>query len=315
MSAGRETYTSLKTHFGDLIGQPGFTDATLGSFFDRSLGQRYQLILAELPNHKTQPPPQTASTVADQQYYHNPPGVSNVEAVTVTVGSLVIPLTVVNSQVEWDRLNEVSISGAYPQHYFPRRDDFGIWPIPGGVYTLTVNYHLRDRSLTTADYTTGTCSVTNNSQTVTGSGTTWTSAMVGRWFKFNTNGYWYRVSAFTSTTEITLESVYEGPTAAGGTYLIGESPEIPEEGHICLVDGVTADYYSGPRKDRDQSTWFENKFWTGDGKNFQRDIKTAVGGVLGLKRRYASRSDSRLIKRRRKSTPSLTDKLFATTLS
>ena len=76
-----------------------------------------------------QDPPQTASTVADQQFYHYPPNVyPPIVSATLTTGGVDYPLTTINSQREWDKLNEVSFSGsAIPQFIFPRRDDFGIW--------------------------------------------------------------------------------------------------------------------------------------------------------------------------------------------
>src|SRR3990167_9340018 len=178
----RWTYTDLKTDFLDNTGNPGSTDTTLVAFFDRNLGPKYQLILAELADHKTQPPPKTASTVADQQYYHYPPDVVDIENVTVTVGSQKFPMDTVNSQSRWNWLNTLTYTGSIPEFIFPRRDDFGIWPIPSGANTITFDYHARDRNLTTADYTAGTVAVTLNSTTITGTDTTFTAAMVGRWF-------------------------------------------------------------------------------------------------------------------------------------
>lgn len=73
---------------------------------------------------------------------------------------------------------------------------------------------------TVAPYETGTVSVTNNSTTVTGSGTTFTSAMVGRKIRVNTDNAYYRISAFVSATEITLEAPYQGSTDSGLSYSI-----------------------------------------------------------------------------------------------
>ena len=67
-------------------------------------------------------------------------------------------------------------------------------------------------------YTTGTVSVTNRSATVTGSGTTWTSSMVGQtiWL----SGINYVITAFGSTTSLTIEAAFDGLTASGLTYAI-----------------------------------------------------------------------------------------------
>lgn len=82
-------------------------------------------------------------------------------------------------------------------------------------------YLMTDGSITTvAPYTTGTVTVTNNSKTVTGSGTTFTSAMVGRKFRVDSENAYYRIGAYVSATEITLEVVYQGDTDSALTYSI-----------------------------------------------------------------------------------------------
>lgn len=78
------------------------------------------------------------------------------------------------------------------------------------------------------DYTTGTVTVDVTTGLVTGSGTTFTSAMVGRGFKANGHTKWYRVKTFTNTTSIVIEDDYDdvtsaytgGAIAGGATYTI-----------------------------------------------------------------------------------------------
>lgn len=74
------------------------------------------------------------------------------------------------------------------------------------------------------DYTTGTVSVAATTGVVTGSGTTFTAAMVGKGFKATGHSTWYRVKTYTSATEIVIEddkddttSAYTGGVIAGGT--------------------------------------------------------------------------------------------------
>ena len=69
-------------------------------------------------------------------------------------------------------------------------------------------------------YDTGTVTCTTDSATVTGDSTTFTSAMVGRLFKVDDEESYYEISAYVSTTEITLSSTYIGTTAAGSSYNI-----------------------------------------------------------------------------------------------
>ena len=74
------------------------------------------------------------------------------------------------------------------------------------------------------DYTTGTVTITNTTGAVVGSGTTFTSAMVGQPFQAVGHTKWYRVGTFTDTTHITIVNDtdddvagYDGGDIAGGT--------------------------------------------------------------------------------------------------
>jgi len=66
-------------------------------------------------------------------------------------------------------------------------------------------------------YSTGTVTINNGSTGLVGSGTTWTSAMIGRYVLLD--GSWYEITAFTDTTHITI-STYEGTNLAGSVYVI-----------------------------------------------------------------------------------------------
>ncbi len=74
------------------------------------------------------------------------------------------------------------------------------------------------------DYTTGTVTVTATTGAVTGSGTTFTSAMVGCGFKADGHTKWYRVKSYASSTSIVIEndsddetSAYDGGSISGGS--------------------------------------------------------------------------------------------------
>jgi hypothetical protein len=293
----RLTYTSMKNMFLDATNNSGSSDTTLSAFFKRQLGAKYQLALAELQMYKTQKST-TDTTVTNQQYYKNPVDLVAFENVTVTVGSIAYTLQAVSSQSMWNKINQTLISTTtIPQFYFPRRDDFGIWPIPqSDSYTINEYYLYRQRDLTQDDYTTGTVTLTNGSTTVTGSGTTFTAGMVNRWIQATDDGYWYRIASYTSTTELTLDRKFMGTTGSGLSFTIGETPEIPEEGHDILVWGVLSDYYGMFKKDSSAQIWWNNMFWTGDGQNGDRTGRNIQGGLIGLRNRYASRDNSGVIK-------------------
>jgi hypothetical protein len=74
----------------------------------------------------------------------------------------------------------------------------------------------------TNQYTTGTIAVTNGNNTITGTGTTFTAGMVGRYILIG--DFWYKITTFTSTTSIAVggTTAYSGPTASGIGYIIAD---------------------------------------------------------------------------------------------
>ncbi len=78
------------------------------------------------------------------------------------------------------------------------------------------------------DYTTGTVEIAATTGVVTGTGTTFTTAMVGKGFKATGHTKWYRVKQRNSNTEIVIEndsddetSAYDGGAiSAGATYVL-----------------------------------------------------------------------------------------------
>lgn len=258
------------------------------------------------------------------QYYPYPQGEVQIEGMYITIGSVNYPLQCITSRFDWEQLNAIQIqASAIPQFYFPRRDDFGIWPTPQTVYTGNMSYRYRDRNLSVADYTgPGTIVLTQGSATVVGTSTSFTPAMVGRWLVVTDptipgQGYWNRVVGYTSATVIQLYQPWTAATTSAiSLYTIGETPEIPEEGHTILAAGTTADYYGGMQKDPDNYTMFDNIFWTGNPKNGKRTMgdKELTGGLLGLRDKYVDRDDRHLIKRKPRLNP-LQYKVWATSLS
>jgi hypothetical protein len=69
-------------------------------------------------------------------------------------------------------------------------------------------------------YSDGTVTMTTGSTTVTGSGTTWTSAMVGRQLYLDGIGPYYTITAVGGVGSLTLDRVWAGTTAAGLSYEI-----------------------------------------------------------------------------------------------
>src|SRR3990167_8851115 len=77
---------------------------------------------------------------------------------------------------------------------------------------VNVNWkHLeRDGEIVTVpNYTTGTCTITNGSRTVTFSGSALTSVMQGRYFKSANGSNWYRIVSVPTASSIVLASAIQ----------------------------------------------------------------------------------------------------------
>ena len=287
--------------FQDFLSNTGLASSTsVIQFFNIHLQTRCQDALAAFSSWKNQQT-QSTNTAVGQQYYSYPPGVINVESATIQQGTIVYPIKVVNSQEEWNYINQYpNTNTMIPQFIFPRQYDFGVWPVPNATHALTLNFIYTTPPLNVADYTSGTVTVTSNSQSVTSSGAVFTANMIGRYFVLtdasgNPTDYWYKITGVNySTNVLTLQSYYEGTTAASQKYLIGQVPELPDEAHILLSWGVTSDWFAS-RGNTDKSTNFNNLYYTGDMTNAQRMGKNILGGIIGLRERYAQRADKKVV--------------------
>lgn len=213
----------------------------------------YKELLAAFVTEQTERV-QTALTVAGQRAYTLPPDYLIMNDVTVTVGTTKYSPTLEDSLDYWNALTAQDQQAAYPTRAFIR-PKFGVRgaeiefdPIPSTAgYTITISYGATDRDMATDKYTAGTVTVTGGSRTLTGSGTTFTAAMVGRYFRAggeSSDGQWYRISAFNSTTDLTLETTYEGSTQAGLSYEIAQAFALPEEMQILPMHYALCEYFS-----------------------------------------------------------------------
>lgn len=294
----RETYgTLLQTSQDYCVDDKTSSMTNLSStktFLKKEINKTVRFIHSRVRNYKTQALPSTMSTVADQIYYSYPPNIDSIESATMTVGSIAYPLVTVDSQQEWNNLQQITIAAStIPKYIFPRKYDFGIFPTPSAAYTVTLVPNTMPSDMSADDYTTGTVATTQNSQTVTGSSTTFTAAMVGRYFSGAdsdgiANGSWYRISAFGSTTSLTLQSVFEETALSGAKYIIGESPEIPVELHELIPYRVAGTYQLTRRSNPTKAQPFFNMFFTGDPANGNRSGRIE-GGLIGAIQRYKAK--------------------------
>ncbi len=88
---------------------------------------------------------------------------------------------------------------------------------------------------TIAKYTTGTVTVTNASATVTGLSTSFTYKMIGRRLIVGSDNRSYMVKSVSSSTVLTLDTVYQGTGGSGQSYAIyADTYRINDQAMKCL---------------------------------------------------------------------------------
>lgn len=193
---------------------------------------------------------QFTNIVANQQYYQTPVDCIRVMGITVKLnsGNIEIPVQQIRSEFKWRTINSVRRTSNWEAYYFLIGNDLvGLWPTPSANITSGMRffYEVQDVDLTQDDYTTGTIAITNGSQTVTGTGTSWTSNMAGRQLATTdgSDGNFYEISTVNSATSITLKNPYAGLSGTLATYRIGQMFIFPPEYHDAPVDYALARYY------------------------------------------------------------------------
>lgn len=264
-------------------------NATNTTFLNTMMNTGYKDVLAELGRPVTEKT-KTTTSVASQRGYQMPQDFNWLKSIKVTVGSTIYTPDEEESQEQWDYRTTQTRSGDVPEAYFVR-PRFGFQgtevqldPVPStNGNTITVVYEAIDRDLSQAKYTTGTIAVTNGSATVTGSGTTFSAAMIGRYLQITSatgDGLWYKVTGFSSTTSITLENYYQGTTVSGVTYQIAEAFGLPEDLHMLPIYYAVWHYHLF-RRDKTRSDEY-GAYYT--------------AGLQNAKRRYGTKARSNIIK-------------------
>lgn len=173
-----------------------------------------------------------ANLKANQQYYQFPSEILRISEIRCLNGNNYYTPILVTDEEEWNQRNIIPITGNLPTHYYIRGfNEIGLMPIPIADLTngIIVSYEPQHIEMTQADFTTGTLTVNNGSVAVTHSASGFTQSMVGRWLQVTdgSDGKWYRIAAFVSSSVVNLENYYEGLSGSGRNFRIGEVPKIP----------------------------------------------------------------------------------------
>ena len=202
--------------------------------------------------------------VLDQVYYQFPSDMLRVTTVKAVIDGTDYPLTQINGEDEWIRLNSVKTSSGIPTAYYIKgADEIGIYPTPSGNITdgLVVSYEPRmvDMSIEDVEVT---CTLTENSYIIEATNGTFSPKMVNDcWITVEdgSDGNWYKVSKYIDSTHIWIDNVYQGASATGVEVRIGQVPQFPEEYHDAPVDYACALFFK-LRKDLETSGIYQQSF-------------------------------------------------------
>lgn len=259
------TYTQLYKRAADIIGVSATTASQALTNIQQDINQGQRIFKNASRRYWTRKEV-TTNLIANQQYYTFPEDMVRITTVKVTSGSLTLPVTMIDSEELWNRLNLIPAMtvGIPTQGFIRGRNELGLYPIPSATYTngLVVSYESRQKDMNIDDVTTASLSVTNNSATVIATtGTPFNANMVGMWLTVTdgSDGNWYQITGYTDTTHITLENYYQGLTKTGVASIIGIVPDVPEDFHLALVYYAAYNYYL-KRKDTATAADYKSLF-------------------------------------------------------
>ncbi|MEO5499472.1 MAG: hypothetical protein ABIR46_03160 [Candidatus Saccharimonadales bacterium] len=233
----------------------------------------------------------TTNLIADRQYYQLPSDVLRISEIRCLNGTNYYTPELITSEELWNDMNTISTTGSYPTHYYIRGfNEIGLYPIPSTAVTsgMVVSFEPQHVELTQDDYITGTITVTNGAVAITHSATGFSPQMVGRWCQVTdgTDGKWYRVGSYVSSSVLNLENYYEGISGAGRAFRIGEVMKVPQAYQDAPVFYALDRYYL-TQNDKGTAADFATRF---DLK--VRSAKETYGrstSRLGVKSRHRGR--------------------------
>lgn len=200
-----------------------------------------------------------------------PQYIDRVASLYVTVGTYNYTPKECPSRGRWDALNMTTFQSDIPTDWYIYDGKLGLFPRPATATNIvTINSKQLARDLTVADYTTGgILTAVKGSPTITGTGTTFTASMVGRWLRITESdtankgdGYWYKIRSYTSATVITLEKPYQGTaiTAGNAAYTISQCSLMPEQYQDLPIYGALRTYFTSVQPDNSKAQLYEGMY-------------------------------------------------------
>lgn len=232
-----------------------------------------------------------ANLTAGKQYYQiasDMHRVSSVKCKTSMNGNVIVPLTEVQSEYEWNKLNAYPFSTSYPTHYFIRgNDEIGIYPCPSETIVdgLMVAYEPRIRDMGiddftfTADVVQNSVNITNPSETLAGGFQEYMTENF--WIKSNDgqDGNWYKVQKVIDANTMQIDNNYLGPSGNGVSFTMGQVPPYPEEYHEAPIYYACFKFFA-MRKDTDSSAMYRTLFQDALDQYRETYGSKTTGGVI-----------------------------------
>lgn len=258
------------------------------TFLKLMANEGYKKVLAKIDVEDVEEEAETVCVIG-QRAVQPPVGTRKISNVIIVDGTSRTPLVEIKSRTAWERITGSENTGI-PQFYHvqPRKGLGGIKlhvdPKPGLAYTMVLVFESTAKSLSQEAYTTGTAAINKDSVEVTGTGTTFTPQMVGRYIKFTAgdgDGMYYKVISYTSATVIEIENYYEGENYSG-TYEIVELFELPEDAHMAPLYYSLWHYYA-TRRDKQQAAIYKKLYEDLTTESHEINaVKTRDNDIIGL---------------------------------
>lgn len=216
------------------------------------MNHHYAFLLSEANNYVVEKT-KIGNLKDGQRSYLFAPDYYKIKTVRVLIDNQWHPVELIWSLEKWHQYTMrtgASAEGSIPERAIVINEQGNLHleldPIPNAdvANALEIVYEgYQDSLYFPDDYTTGTIAINNAAAGVTGSGTTWTSSMVGRFLQPSGGKFWYDIKSFVSTTSIALVNYFQEASISGSAYTIAELPRLPVEFHYTPIYAAVADYY------------------------------------------------------------------------
>ena len=193
----------------------------------------------------------TETTAVDTSSYSLPAQCEKLHTLKVTISSVdYVATEYPGDETSWNSLtgSATASSSDYPQYFFVKANTVEIYPQSAtAAYTITMRFKKRVKELTADDYTTESVktAVVGDATIVGNTGTTWTTAMGGRFLKVTADGLWREIASVTDATNLELSREWDGTAITAGTsaYTIGEMSQLPYDLQNIPCDYTLWRYY------------------------------------------------------------------------